>query len=460
MVTSATSTTTLAVYGGSFDPPHIGHVLVPSYVLSMGLADRVLVCPADTHTLGKQLSPFDTRMRWTLAAMRTHGPEVTVSDLERRLGRTDNNPRGAPRGSSLALLEAVELASPDTRVRLVVGSDIIESRETERWHRWSEIVERFSPIVVPRGGHSSSGLALPQISSAQVQRALLNEDEAARALLKSAVPPAVLAQVREPAIRGSLFLIGTGNVGTHAARWLQERGWGVHAVSGKAFATGEVGIPASPIDGVWVLVGDPHLPVIATRLATMGLDPSTPVLHGAGAMVADSDGALAVLHARGTPVGTLHPICALRREVDLNLLHRCTFGVEGDPAAMALIGRIVPKTRHLALGGFSGEERVRYHAACSLAANFMGAFRVLAARELDDVGVAALKGREALTTLMDSSLFNLSRLGFPEGLTGPVSRGDDAAIQRHLCELQGPARDLYGGMTALLQTMLKDESEG
>jgi predicted short-subunit dehydrogenase-like oxidoreductase (DUF2520 family) len=68
--------------------------------------------------------------------------------------------------------------------------------------------------------------------------------------------------------------------------------------------------------------------------------------------------------------------------------------------------------------------------------------------------------REALTTLMDSSLFNLSRLGFPEGLTGPVSRGDDAAIQRHLCELQGPARDLYGGMTALLQTMLKDESEG
>ena len=459
MGTSATSTTTLAVYGGSFDPPHIGHVLVPSYVLSMGLADRVLVCPADTHTLGKQLNPFEARMRWTLAAMRVHGPEVTVSDMERRLGGTVHR-GGAPRGSSLALLEAVARSSPHARVRLVIGSDIIESKETERWHRWGEISERFDPIVVPRGGHSSSALALPEISSAQVQRALLNDGEAARALLESAVPPAVLAQLRAPPPRGSLLLIGTGNVATHAERWLRERGWGVHVVSGEAFAAGDVGIPASSLDGVWVLVGDPHLPAIARRLIAAGLDAATPVLHGAGAVVAHSDDGLAALHARGTPVGTLHPICALRRELDQSLLHRCSFGVEGDPSAMALVGRIVPKARHLVLGGFTKEERVRYHAACSLAANFMGAFRVLSAREFDELGVGASKGRDALTTLMDSSLSNLSRLGFPEGLTGPVSRGDGAAVQRHMRELQDPARALYGTMTALLQTLLKDESEG
>ena len=428
-------------------------------MLSMGLADRVLVCPADTHTLGKQLNPFEARMRWTLAAMRVHGPEVTVSDMERRLGGAVNR-GGAPRGSSLALLEAVARSSPHARVRLVIGSDIIESKETERWHRWGEISERFDPIVVPRGGHSSSALALPEISSAQVQRALLNDGEAARALLESAVPPAVLAQLRDPPTRGSLLLIGTGNVATHAERWLRERGWGVHVVSGEAFGAGDAGIPASAVDGVWVLVGDPHLPSIARRLIAAGLDARTPVLHGAGAVVANSDDGLAALHARGTPVGTLHPICALRREVDQSLLHRCSFGVEGDPTAMALVGRIVPKARHLVLGGFTREERVRYHAACSLAANFMGAFRVLAAREFDELGVGASKGRDALTTLMESSLFNLSRLGFPEGLTGPVSRGDGAAVQRHMRELQDPARQIYGTMTALLQTLLKDESEG
>ena len=42
----------LAVYGGSFDPPHIAHVLVAAWALSMGDVDAVLVLPTLEHALG------------------------------------------------------------------------------------------------------------------------------------------------------------------------------------------------------------------------------------------------------------------------------------------------------------------------------------------------------------------------------------------------------------------------
>jgi len=397
-------------------------------------------------------------LTWVRAAMRGHGPDVVVSDIERRLDATQDA-GAAPRGSSLALLHAVARSWPLARVRLVVGSDIIESKETARWHRWEEIERRFDPIVVPRGGHSSGAFALPEISSREVRAALERDDPGGRALLRAAVPRRVLAQLGVATTKGSLLLIGTGNVATHAEGWLREEGWGVQTISGRAFGAGDVSIPSTRLDGVWVLVGDPQIPAVADRLANAGLDPTTPVLHGAGAVRADSELGLAVLHAAGSSVGTLHPICALRREVDQDLLDRCAFGVEGDVAAMALVDRIVPRARQIALGALTASDRVRYHAACALAANFVGAFRVLAARELDAVGVEGDQGRDAISVLMESSLFNLSRLGFPAGVTGPVSRGDAAAVERHTHELQGAAREVYEVMTKVLKGLLASAPE-
>ena len=52
----------LAVLGGSFNPPHIGHALLTSYLFARGLAERVLVAPCWDHPLGKQLIPFERRM--------------------------------------------------------------------------------------------------------------------------------------------------------------------------------------------------------------------------------------------------------------------------------------------------------------------------------------------------------------------------------------------------------------
>ena len=52
----------VGLFGGSFNPPHLGHVLSIAYVLSAELVERVVAVPVFEHALGKNLAPFPERV--------------------------------------------------------------------------------------------------------------------------------------------------------------------------------------------------------------------------------------------------------------------------------------------------------------------------------------------------------------------------------------------------------------
>jgi nicotinate-nucleotide adenylyltransferase len=156
-------TETLAVYGGSFDPPHIAHTLVCAYVLAAHPVTRVLVVPAMQHPFHKALAPFVHRLRMCEIAMRDLR-RVEVSDIERELP-----------GPSLTLrtLERLQALHPSATLRLVLGSDLLP--ETTSWHRFDRIEEIAPPLVVPRAGREGTSAALPalpDISSTEVRKHL------------------------------------------------------------------------------------------------------------------------------------------------------------------------------------------------------------------------------------------------------------------------------------------------
>jgi nicotinate-nucleotide adenylyltransferase len=153
----------VAVYGGSFNPPHVVHALVASYVLSSQRVDELIVVPAAQHPFAKDLAPHADRVAMCELAMRRLR-DVTVSAIEVEL----------PRPSlTLHTLQALQARMPDAQLRFVLGTDLLP--ETPKWHAFDRICELAPPIVVRRTGHPDAdavGPLMPELSSSQIRELL------------------------------------------------------------------------------------------------------------------------------------------------------------------------------------------------------------------------------------------------------------------------------------------------
>jgi nicotinate-nucleotide adenylyltransferase len=186
----------VAVFGGSFNPPHTAHVMAAVLVLACHEVDRVLVVPAFQHPFAKALAPFGDRVRMCELAMGWL-PGVEVSRVEGEIGGE---------GKTLHLLEHLHAAHPDWRMRLVMGADLVA--ESSKWYRFDQIRTLAPPLVLGRVGFEGADLAdgprprpvLPAISSTEVRArigALAWEE------LVEMVPRAVLEYVRAHALYGA-----------------------------------------------------------------------------------------------------------------------------------------------------------------------------------------------------------------------------------------------------------------
>jgi len=154
----------LAVYGGSFDPPHVAHVLVAAWALTMGEVDAVMVLPTLQHALGKTAgASFEQRVvmcQHAFACLHS----VQVDPLEQALG--------AP-SRTYNLLMALAERHPGAQLRLVIGADIVA--ELPRWYRFEDVTRIAPPLVVGRAGFSApegTALVMPEVSSTRIRAAV------------------------------------------------------------------------------------------------------------------------------------------------------------------------------------------------------------------------------------------------------------------------------------------------
>ncbi len=176
------------IFGGAFDPPHLGHLAAAAVALAAGRLDKLLVVPTFAHPFGKQTAPWLDRLAMTRLAFAPLR-RVEVSEIE----------AGLPRPSlTLGTVEALAAAHPEVRWVLVVGSDTL--RERTSWHRFDDIIRRAELLVVGRQGyeHGSIDFALPDISSSDLRRALAAGED-----LRGRLDPAVERYVREHGLYGS-----------------------------------------------------------------------------------------------------------------------------------------------------------------------------------------------------------------------------------------------------------------
>lgn len=183
---------TVALFGGSFNPPHVAHQLVALYVLETAPVDALWLLPTARHPFAKQLVAFEHRVAMCERAAAALGPRVRVSTIEDEMTRRP----GFVSSRTLDTLHELAARHPDTSFRLVIGADILA--ETEKWHRWDDVVRLAPPIVVGRTGHAPPAgafvteLAMPEVSSTAVRARLARGEDVA-----GLVPAAVLGYIAE-----------------------------------------------------------------------------------------------------------------------------------------------------------------------------------------------------------------------------------------------------------------------
>jgi nicotinate-nucleotide adenylyltransferase len=176
----------VALLGGSFDPPHVAHVMAAWWVLATQPVDEVWLLPAYRHAFGKALAPFEDRVRMCrLAVAGLRGVKVSTAERELR-----DDPLC---GKTVRVLEHLRDRHPGTRFSLVVGTDVL--RDVAKWYRWDRVRRLARVIVVGREGHPEGAPAgaplLPAVSSTDA-RARLARGEGVDAI----VPRAVAEYVR------------------------------------------------------------------------------------------------------------------------------------------------------------------------------------------------------------------------------------------------------------------------
>jgi len=188
--------TTVGLFGGSFNPPHAAHQLVALYCLETQPIDQIWFMPVYDHVFGKDLAPFADRMRMCEQVAAALGPRARVTADEEDLAKTP----GFVGSRTFDLLEMLARNHPTTRFRWIVGTDILS--ETDKWHRWDDVVAMAPLIVVGRTGHpvpagsSVTGLAMPEVSSTAIRAALAGLTPEVREALRRGEQPAEVGSLR------------------------------------------------------------------------------------------------------------------------------------------------------------------------------------------------------------------------------------------------------------------------
>jgi predicted short-subunit dehydrogenase-like oxidoreductase (DUF2520 family) len=147
----------------------------------------------------------------------------------------------------------------------------------------------------------------------------------------------------------------------------------------------------------------------------------------AGPLLGHCSGATG-LDALGDREGfSLHPLMSVPRDSRPDVLKGAGAAIDGTSARALDVARRLARALGLEPARVAPEDRVAYHAAAAMAANFLVALEEAAERLAATAGIT----RERLAPLVLATARQWAELGPADALTGPIARGDEAVVERH-----------------------------
>lgn len=140
----------VGVYGGTFDPPHLGHLVAAQSVLDMWYLDEVLFIPSGTPPHKDQHEVTPARHRYLMTLLATlDNPRFSTSRIELD--------RDAPSFTVDTLRQLRDESEEDVELFFIIGVDAILGLPT--WKEPQAVLELCHMVVVGRPGYAHESIA-------------------------------------------------------------------------------------------------------------------------------------------------------------------------------------------------------------------------------------------------------------------------------------------------------------
>jgi predicted short-subunit dehydrogenase-like oxidoreductase (DUF2520 family) len=234
-----------------------------------------------------------------------------------------------------------------------------------------------------------------------------------------------MTSTRDSQIDARVGIVGAGRVGTALAAALRAAGLPVEGPARR----GEV--PAG-CDAIVLCVPDAEIPAAASAVA------------GAAPLVGHTSGAtpLSALEPAGAAAFGLHPLQTFATGSESFAGAGCA--IAGTTAEALAFAAGLARSLGMTPFELDDEGRAAYHAAASVASNFLVTLQAAAERIAAGAGLEPEAARALLLPLVRQTLDNLDRLGPATALTGPVARGDEETVAAQRRAVEEAVPELLG----------------
>lgn len=127
----------IAILGGGFDPPHLGHLIVAQQVREYLKMDEVWLMPVYSHPLYKDLSPAPHRLAMTKMLESAH---IKCSEFEMKRDE---------KSYTIDTLQLLQKEHPQHDFSWCAGTDVLP--DFHKWKDWKKLITNYQIIVYPRG---------------------------------------------------------------------------------------------------------------------------------------------------------------------------------------------------------------------------------------------------------------------------------------------------------------------
>jgi predicted short-subunit dehydrogenase-like oxidoreductase (DUF2520 family) len=222
----------------------------------------------------------------------------------------------------------------------------------------------------------------------------------------------------------SLAIVGQGRLGTALAAALRDAGWPVEGPLGH-------GADGADADAVLLCVPDDQIRPAAGLIA-------------AGRLVGHCSGATGLEALAPHEAFSLHPLMTVT--ADGARFEGAGAAIAGATSRALELAKALSGALHLRPVEIADVDRAAYHAAASLASNFLITLEAAAERLATTAGA----DRDLLVPLVRATVENWAALGPERALTGPVARGDVATVARQRAAVAERTPDLLPLFDALV----------